>query len=190
MLGAVRGFTIQQLLVEYRALRASVLLLWSVPQRDADQAMEDVGRFNEAIDQAIAESVDYFSREVDRWWAIFLGVLGHDLRGPLNAVLMTSRVLSALSTGTPNREHVERLMRSGQRMKQLLDDLLDYSRTALDVGIPVSLTPGDLEAPCREEIELLRVALPDVTIDFAASGTAKGNWDTSRIRQVVSNLVR
>jgi len=45
--------------------------------------MEDIGRFNEAIDQAIAESVDYLSSEVDRWRAVFLGVLGHDLRGPL-----------------------------------------------------------------------------------------------------------
>lgn len=189
VLRAVGGFTIQQLVGEYRALRASVLHLWGAAHPHSTEVMDDAGRFNEAIDQAIAESVDYFSREVDRWRAVFLGVLGHDLRGPLNAVLVTAKVLSAMSLEPVTSEHAKRLIRSGERMKQLLDDLLDYSRMSLDVGIPVSLAPGDLEAPCREEIELLRVALDGVSVDFNATGNTQGHWDASRIRQIVSNLV-
>jgi signal transduction histidine kinase len=86
---------------EYRALRATVLRLCGDAAASGPDAMEDAGRFNEAIDQAIAESVDYFTDEVDRWRAVFVGVLGHDLRGPLNAVLLTSQVISTLSAGTP-----------------------------------------------------------------------------------------
>ena len=57
------GYTINQLVSEYRALRASVLKLWArspkyVLQTDPD----DVTRFNEAIDQALAESVCRFSQ--------------------------------------------------------------------------------------------------------------------------------
>jgi signal transduction histidine kinase len=151
--------------------------------------MEDAGRFNEAIDQAIAESVDYFTSEVDRWRAVFLGVLGHDLRGPLNAVLLTSQVISALGAGTPVSEHTAKLMRSGERMRQLLDDLLDYNRTSLEVGIRIAAEPVDLAMVCREEIELLRAALPASTIELATTGLTEGSWDASRIKQVISNLV-
>lgn len=189
LLRATGGFTIRQLVAEYRALRASVLRLWGDAGAHGPDAMEDAGRFNEAMDQAIAESVDYFTSEVDRWRAVFLGVLGHDLRGPLNAVLLTSQLISAMSAGTPVSQHTEKLMRSGERMRQLLDDLLDYNRTSLDIGIRVTPEPVDLATVCRQEIELLRAALPASTIEFATEGVTLGSWDASRIKQVVSNLV-
>ncbi|MGM9489907.1 ATP-binding protein [Ideonella sp. YS5] len=189
LLRASGGFTIRQLVAEYRALRASVLRLWADAAPYGPEAMEDAGRFNEAMDQAIAESVDYFTSEVDRWRAIFLGVLGHDLRGPLNAVLLTSQIISASSAGTPMCQQTEKLMRSGERMKELLDDLLDYNRSSLHIGLRVTPQPVDLATVCQEEIELLRTALPASTIEFVAEGRTKGNWDPSRIKQVLSNLV-
>jgi hypothetical protein len=186
---AGQGFTIRQLVAEYRALRASVLRLWADTGEVQSTDVTDVGRFNEAIDQAVAESVDRYVAEVDRWRHLFLGVLGHDLRGPLNAILMTAQLLSALNDGTPSSAHASRLMRSGQRMKELLDDLLDYNRTTLDLGIPVSRHECDLASACREEIEMLRVAWPEASIAFDAHGATRGQWDPSRIKQVVSNLV-
>ncbi len=56
------GFTINQLVSEYRALRASVLKLWArSPGADLLSDPDDVTRFNEAIDQSLAESVARFS---------------------------------------------------------------------------------------------------------------------------------
>ena len=56
------GFTIDQLVSEYRALRASVLNLWGEAyQNTLLTDPEDITRFNEAIDQALAESVSRFS---------------------------------------------------------------------------------------------------------------------------------
>jgi signal transduction histidine kinase len=189
VLRATEGFTIRQLVAEYRALRASVLRLWADAGGYGPDAMEDASRFNEAIDQAIAESVDYFTSEVDRWRALFLGVLSHDLRSPLNSVLLTSRLISELTVGTPVSQHTEKLMRSGERMSHLLDDLLDYNRTSLDIGIRVSSKPTELTTVCREEIDMLRTALPTSTIEFATEGDTQGSWDASRIRQVLNNLV-
>lgn len=187
---ATDGFTVRQLVAEYRALRASVLRLWSDAGVHGPDAMEDIGRFNEAVDQAVAESVDYYTAEVDRWRALFLGVLGHDLRGPLNAVLLTAKIISASSAETPISEYSTSLMRSGERMKRLLDDLLDYNRASLDIGIRVAPEPvADLAKVCDEEIALLRAALPVSAIEFAADGIVSGTWDPSRIRQVISNLV-
>ena len=189
LLRAASGFTMQQMVAEYRALRASVLGLWMDLYPPGPEAIEDIGRFNEAVDQAVAESVDFFAHETERWRSVFLGVLGHDLRGPLNAILLTSQLIFRLSDGTPVSEPTARLIRSGERMKELLDDLLDYSRTSLDMGIPVFPMPVDLAAVCCEEVELQRAALPGSTIEFTMDGPTQGVWDASRIKQVVSNLV-
>ena len=57
------GYTINQLVSEYRALRASVLKLWAKSPKFALLTDPyDVTRFNEAIDQALAESVSRFSK--------------------------------------------------------------------------------------------------------------------------------
>ncbi len=74
-------------------------------------------------------------------------------------------------------------------MRELLDDLLDYNRTSLHLGIRISPQPVDLSAVCEKEVELLRAALPSSTIAFTTNGPALGRWDASRLRQVVSNLV-
>ena len=151
--------------------------------------MEGVGRFNEAIDQAIAESVDFFSAGVDWWRNLFLGVLGHDLRGPLNAILLTSRLIGKLSDGTPVGYQTARLIRSGERMKELLDDLVDYNRASLHVGLPITPKPIDLATVCQEENELQRTALPACRIEFSSQGSTQGCWDASRVRQVIGNLI-
>ena len=57
------GYTIDQLVSEYRALRASVLKLWAADTRQVQATdAQDIMRFNEAIDQALADSVAQFSR--------------------------------------------------------------------------------------------------------------------------------
>ena len=66
ILRARSGFDINQLASEYRALRASVLRLWTESCQPDDINLEDVIRFNEAIDQAIAESIGFFSEQVER----------------------------------------------------------------------------------------------------------------------------
>lgn len=57
------GYTIEQLVSEYRALRASVLHLWGEAEKNGRSTeMADVTRFNEGIDQALAESVARFAK--------------------------------------------------------------------------------------------------------------------------------
>lgn len=190
LLRAKAGFDIEQVVAEYRALRASVLRLWlDHAPHFGDDASDDLVRFNEAIDQAVAESVTYYTAEVDRWRHVFLGVLGHDLRGPLNAILLTAEVLSRMGTREPLSRHTVRLIQSGKRMKTLLDDLLDFSRASLGLGIGIRRVPSDLAQPCEDEVEVLRAALPHTPITFDAAGDTTGDFDVSRVREVLSNLV-
>jgi signal transduction histidine kinase len=190
LLRARDGFDIEQLVAEYRALRAGVLRLWRASNATLDAtAFGDMVRFNEAIDQAVAESVALFTTEVERWRHLFLGVLGHDLRNPLNTILLTSQLLARLSSAAPITEHTARLIRSGERMKTLLDDLLDYSRASLGLGIVLHRTFVDLASACDEEVDLLRSALPGRSIDYETAGPTRGSFDASRIREALANLV-
>src|SRR5579871_101418 len=126
--GAARaqsGFNANQMVSEYRALRASVLRLWmSTGNHQGLDAVHDIIRFGEAIDQAIAESIEYFSEEIDRARNLFLGMLGHELRNPVNAIQMTAQHLAKLRSDEIVSNAALRLIDSGARMHALLDDLL------------------------------------------------------------------
>lgn len=190
LLRAKAGFDIAQLVAEYRALRARTLRLWfGAGMASGPEIVDDLIRFNEAIDQAVAESVSHFTAEVDRWRHVFLCVPGHDLRGPLSAILLTAEVLSRMTTEAPIGSHTLRLIHSGKRMRVLLDDLLDFSRASLGLGIGIHRAPVDLAAACDEEVDLLRAALPQVEIEYDTTGDTSGNFDGSRVREVLGNLV-
>jgi signal transduction histidine kinase len=99
LLRARSGFEINQLAAEYRALRASVLRQWMDVCRPEAPHPDDIIRFNEAIDQALAESVSFFRAQVDQARNLLLGMLGHDMRSPLQSIQMTAVYLAALNAG-------------------------------------------------------------------------------------------
>lgn len=83
----IAGFSMDQMVSEYRALRASVLSLWLTQESFADaHHVKDMIRFNEAIDQALAESIAAYGTAVEATRKMVLAVLGHDLRSPLGAI--------------------------------------------------------------------------------------------------------
>lgn len=189
ILRAKSGFDINQLAAEYRALRASVLELWA-NECDADGIhVGDLIRFNEAIDQALAESISFFSKKIEASRNLLLGMLGHDMRNPLQTIQVTSSYLAALNAGEKISEAANRLMRSGARMRALLDDLIDFNRSNLGLGIRVKLTKSDLTDAIRDEIDQLRTANPGRLIELTLRGDLKGMWDASRLQQVLGNLV-
>ena len=155
VLRARSDFNINQLASEYRALRASVLRLWTEACQPDELDLEDVVRFNEAIDQALAESIGFFSEQVDQARNLFLGMLGHDMRNPLNTIQITASYLAALNAGADVSEAASRLIRSGASMKALLDDLVDFNRTKLGLGIDIALANVDLAIVFADELEQL-----------------------------------
>jgi signal transduction histidine kinase len=182
------GYSISNLVSEYRALRASVLRLWAdAPERVA--VPEEITRFNEAIDEAIAESVSHYAVEVERWRSIFLGVLGHDLRSPLSAIVMTSELIARMAVDAPIASAAQRLIRSGERMRELLDKLLIYNRAEMGVGFEIEKVDVDLAQACREEIDMLQASMPGTRILFESPESLRGMFDAGRIREALANLV-
>jgi signal transduction histidine kinase len=189
VLRARGGFDINQLVAEYRALRASVLRLWidhSPPDRTG---IDDMVRFNEAIDQAVAESVGHFHRTVERYRNLLLGMLGHDLKNPLSAIVMTARHLAHLHAGETVSQAADLLIRSGQSMQALLDDLMDFNRSNLGMGIKIVPAEVDLAKAAADELDQFRAAYPGRRFELVASGDTRGRWDGARVQQVLRNLV-
>jgi signal transduction histidine kinase len=184
------GFDIKQLAAEYRALRASVLRLWGARHPVTSEAdFVDLIRFNEAIDQALAESVDFFSAQVDQSRNLMLGILGHDMRSPLQAIHMTAHYLAALNAGDKVSQAAGRLITSGGRMKTLLDDLLDLNKLQLGLGIRIERAETDLNVVVEDTVRELAAAYPSRQIRFQARGAQIGAWDVGRMQQLLSNLI-
>ena len=189
VLRARGGFDINQLIAEYRAMRASVLRLWLVRcQPDAGHP-DDIARFNEAIDQVLADSVRVFTAQVDEARNLLLGMLGHDMRSPLQTMQVTAAYLAALNAGEAVSGAASRLMRSSARMQSLLDDMLDFNRTRLGLDINIVPSAIELDKVFADELDQLRAVYPDRKVDLEIVGDCQGVWDGRRLQQLLGNLV-
>jgi signal transduction histidine kinase len=179
------------MIAEYRALRTSVLVLW-MPPKDVTKIQEiaDVVRFNEAIDQALAESVVTYTKAVDAARNVFLGILGHDLRSPLGAISLGAEVLLRSGDLAPKAtKNVSRIYSSVGRSIKIVGDLLDFTRTQLGSGIPVRSDLDDLALACEAMVEEARVYHPDQQVDLVSAPNLPGRFDRSRMEQVISNII-
>lgn len=187
----ISGYSVVQLVSEYRALRSSVLTLWAVDAatgRSTD--LEDVNRFNEAVDQALAESVARYQSMVKQSQNMFLAILGHDLRNPLGTIVTGASVVMQAHDIPPKYVLVAtRMFNSAKRMSRLINDLIDFTRTHLGPGIPIKARDGDLLKLCEEVVEELRTFHPEKQFDFHAPDQLEAVFDDSRIAQVMSNLI-
>jgi signal transduction histidine kinase len=175
---AEQGYDVESMLAEFRALRASVIALWRERQNHAAEAqLEELTRFNEAIDQAIAESVAHYMQEVETARDRFLAVLGHDLRTPLGVVVTSSQLLREMGSQDPSQQTIiSAIERSGSRMIELVRDLLDLAITRLGSGIPIKPAEMDLAALVREVVAETTGANPTIRIDVQCSGALEGDW--------------
>ena len=183
------GFDLKALVSEYRALRATVTRLWTLEVCAEDREAQ-LSRFNEAIDQALHESVMRYSDEINRARELFLGVVGHDLRNPLGAISHSAQYL--LQTNGLSGEQIKAtavIQRSATRIHNMLSDLLDVTRTKLGGALPIAPKPMDLARTAKHVAEEAHAFHPTRTVKFTATGDCRGTWDEIRLYQLLSNLV-
>lgn len=184
------GFHITEVVSEYRALRASVLRLWRRSQPNPDvNDIDDLTRFNEALDQSLALGVASYSKRIDDSRQMFLAILGHDLRNPLNTIRTAAYLISMNNEDRDTANAVSMINISTDAMTRLISDLIDFSSSTLGRALPLNREPIDMRTLCQEVIHSFRVAHPDRVVRFHSRGELDGVWDVSRIRQVISNLL-
>ncbi len=119
-----------------------------------------------------------------------MGILGHDLRAPLSAILLGADVLLRTDDlGARPTKIASKIYTSVRRANQIVGDLLDFTRSQLGPGIPVVKGLVDLGPVCTRIVEECRTIYPEATIVFSCVGIAKGHFDEARLGQVFSNLI-
>lgn len=119
----------------------------------------------------------------------FIGILGHDLRNPLNTIAVSAAVLDFTNFDERQRQALQRVSSATRRMARMIDDLLDFTRARLGGGFPIDLDTCDLASLCRQVADDVMAARSHATVEVVSTGCSIGQWDIERLTQVVTNLV-
>jgi signal transduction histidine kinase len=127
----------------------------------------------------------------DAFKQMFLGMLGHDLRNPLSTILTTARMMTLRRELAPeSHKRIERVISSAERMRRMIEQILDVTRARLAAGIPVRLGDKlDLIARVLKIVDEVRSAHPGRVIVFEPESPCRARVDGDRFEQVVSNLL-
>jgi two-component system sensor histidine kinase/response regulator len=149
---------------------------------------------SKAIAHHVAAAIARFSaveelRETVRFNEIFTGILGHDLRNPLSAIMAAAQL--ALTRADSERLAVPlgRILSSGDRMSRMIDQLLDFTRVRVGQGIPLNPERAELSAVISQIMEEIESASPGWELELQLRGNTAGVWDSDRMSQVFSNLI-
>jgi len=185
------GFDLVQMTSEFRHLRACVIRRWVDSLESPDMAyFQDMIRFNEAIDEALAESTAAYAEQVNRSRDIFLAILGHDLRAPLQAVSMSTELLMRKTTLQGDALTCALNIKTGARhMGAMVSDLLELVRSRLGRSLPIEPAPMDLADAARAAIAEACAGNPQCDPTLIAEGDTRGVWDAGRIDQLLQNLI-
>jgi signal transduction histidine kinase len=185
------GFDLVQMTSEFRHLRACVIRLWVNSLDSPDIAyFQDMIRFNEAIDEALAESTAAYAEQVNHSRDIFLAILGHDLRAPLQAVSMSTEMLMRKTNLEGDALTCAlRIKRGTRHMAAMIGDLLELVRSRLGKSLPIEPAPMDLADTVREAIAQACAAHPQRVPTLSVEGDTQGVWDGRKLDQMLQNLI-
>ncbi|WP_073559195.1 ATP-binding protein [Archangium sp. Cb G35] len=157
------------------------------PVRARDGQVLGVGGF--LVDITERKKQEERLRQTAEFRERFLGVVSHDLRNPLNAILLSANALLR-TEGIPasHTKMVRRIVTSGERMGRMIGELLDFTRGRLGGGIPIQLQRVNLRHLSRHVLEELEIGFPGRELRLHAEGDLLGAWDPDRLAQLLGNL--
>jgi two-component system, sensor histidine kinase and response regulator len=120
---------------------------------------------------------------------MFVAAIGHDLRSPLNSIVLSSELILRSTTDPNVRKLVEGLRSSGRRMARMIDELFDLARVRLGEGFALTRQRVDARRIAESVVTEHRAINPERTVLLEGDSRAEGEWDGTRLEQLVSNLV-
>ena len=120
---------------------------------------------------------------------VFLGVLSHDLRAPLNTILMGAAYLRGEALSEPATRATANLGFAARRIEKMIDGLTDYTKVRFGGGITVDAHVVDLDGTLRQLITELLGQHAGREIRFERRGDLVCECDAVRVGEVITNLV-
>jgi signal transduction histidine kinase len=118
-----------------------------------------------------------------------LGIVGHDLRNPLNAISVSAKLLLRRDVPEVVTKPVRRIVTSAERMERLIVQLLAFTQARHGSGLVLHRRPTDLADVARLVLEETEAANPSKTVHLCVLGDSSGEWDPDRLSEVLSNLL-
>jgi signal transduction histidine kinase len=119
---------------------------------------------------------------------LLTAAIGHDLRNPLQTILVGVQILQ-VSPDERVRWAAERIYNGGMRMSKLIADLMDFSSARLKGTLPVEPVEANLAELTQKVVAEHELADPSARIEVRQRGDLQGVWDGGRISQALSNLI-
>jgi signal transduction histidine kinase len=122
---------------------------------------------------------------------MFVGILGHDLRNPLGAIILGAQLLERQLSDEKQLRTLKRITTAGQRMTDMIEQLLDLTRARLAGGLGFlrARKRVDMTNLVQRTVEELRGAHPQKDIQIEVSGDCATRGDGDRLLQLFSNLI-
>lgn len=159
--------------------------------RDRDRYEHELLSARRRQEGLVAEATQLHAAARDR--ALFaeqmIGIVSHDLRNPLSAIMTGAGLLAARGVSEPQQRTLGSITRATERATSLIGDLLDFTQARLGGGISIAAHSCDLHEVIAEAVEELRLSYPDRQIDHARVGEGETRADANRLGQLVGNLV-
>jgi len=117
-----------------------------------------------------------------------LAIVSHDLRNPLNAVMLAAQLMKE----EKRSEELETIELSAQRMRRLIEDLLDVTRLEGGKQLPIEPVPLEVRPLLQETYELFRTqaATSAIALRLDVDRDVPPVYaDHHRVAQVLSNLI-
>ncbi len=183
------GIDLQTISTEYQILR-NVILQHMLLVESSSEVRVSLVRLNDGIDYAVGEAVARYSGSRDKIRERFVGILGHDLRVPLNAVALAAANIAAHPCTDPKHARMATtIQNSSDRMFRMIADVIDFTHAHLGAGIPAVPTVADIGEICEEAVSELRLSHPQREIVVELAGDLRGHVDRDRLVQALSNLI-
>ena len=120
---------------------------------------------------------------------MFMAVLSHDLRTPLQSIVAAASVLKRQPSPDKTALMADRVLGASQRMGHMIEDLLDVTRIRQAGGLALQLGPAHMQTVVQRTLDEAATSHPERGIESILEGDLAGTWDTERLCQVVTNLV-
>lgn len=159
--------------------------------QDRDRYEKELVQARTKLEAMVAHANDLQAQASDR--AMFaeqmVGIVSHDLRNPIMAMLMSAELLGKGVVTPEQSEVLARILRAGDRASRLIANLLDLTQARLGSGLSVSPQAMELHATVAGAVQELSQVFPDRVLHHVQQGPSRCIADADRLAQLVGNLV-